>query len=396
MKSTSHFWFRVVLLNLLLVATAGVLMRYKIIAPLPGLEQRDLMHGHSHFAFNAWVSMTLLLLITELPGINLRNRNRLFGFYFITCLMEFVAYIFTGYSVWSFAALILFQIPLFWILGQLLLQLKKTVLPEYQKTVIRFGFFFQLLAQGGLLLLTYLMIFKGVSQPFFLGNLYFYLHFSYNGWFFFGIMAVMLALIKPEEKHVLRFHGLLKVMGYLTLPAFLLSLLWLNRSDWLHWSAFIASAVQLFVYFYLLKLLASAIMKVELSRVTKILWTLSGIALSLKFIMQFFSNFEVFEQFAFSHRAIVIGYLHLVLLGFVTLFLIGFLLETGRWKLHLPGVLVFTGGILLNEILLAIQGLLSIKMQYIPSTNVYLFVVALVMLTGIGMMLYGQKYQIRN
>lgn len=390
MKRKSHFWFGIVLLNLMLVALVGVMMRYKIIAPLPELEQRNLMHGHSHFAFNGWVSMTLLLLFSELPGLLLKHRNLLFGSYLFASLMELGAFVLTGYSVWSLGALMLFQIPLIWMIVQWSKQLKSAPLPGYQKTAIGFGLLFQTLAQSGLILLTCLMIFKGVSQPVFLGNLYFYLHFSYNGWFFFGVMAVMLALIKPDQKYSAPFHKLIVLMGILTIPAFLLSLLWLNRADWLHGTAFLASAIQLVVYFYLLRLLMVTIKKVQLRKVTRILWTLSGIALSLKFCMQFFSNFEIFEQIAFSHRAIVIGYLHLVLLGFVTLFLVGYLIETERWTFSRPGVLIFTAGILLNEILLMIQGVLSIKMQFIPSTNKYLFVISLIMLSGIVLIFIKQ------
>ena len=42
-------WFRIAVFNLLLAF--GVLLRYKIAYSLPFMQQKHMLHAHSHFAF---------------------------------------------------------------------------------------------------------------------------------------------------------------------------------------------------------------------------------------------------------------------------------------------------------------------------------------------------------
>ncbi len=59
-------WFYFGLANLAIVALLGALMRYKIAFNFPFLQQKNLLHAHSHFAFSGWISQILfagLLLI---------------------------------------------------------------------------------------------------------------------------------------------------------------------------------------------------------------------------------------------------------------------------------------------------------------------------------------------
>ena len=54
---------KISLFNLLLVALVGVVMRYKILYSLPFVDQKHLLHGHSHFAFAGWITQTLMVLL---------------------------------------------------------------------------------------------------------------------------------------------------------------------------------------------------------------------------------------------------------------------------------------------------------------------------------------------
>jgi hypothetical protein len=65
-KYSSSFWIKIVLFNLFIVATLGVLMRFKIGFEFPYFDQKNVQHAHSHFAFVGWVTQTLLVLIVSL------------------------------------------------------------------------------------------------------------------------------------------------------------------------------------------------------------------------------------------------------------------------------------------------------------------------------------------
>ena len=86
-------------------------------------------------------------------------------------------------------------------------------------------------------------------------------------------------------------------------------------------------------------------------------------------------------KIAFGFRPIVIGYLHLVLLGLMTTFILGFLARNRRLNANF-GLVVFVGGIVVNEVVLFFQGLMGIVGTYIHGINELLFIIALTLLVG--------------
>ena len=63
MHSSRKKWLQFSLFNLMLVALLGVTLRYKIAFSLPFIDQQNLLHGHSHFAFAGWVTQALMTLL---------------------------------------------------------------------------------------------------------------------------------------------------------------------------------------------------------------------------------------------------------------------------------------------------------------------------------------------
>ena len=62
-KKETAYWIRLALFNLVIVALLGVLLRYKIAFSFPFLQQKHVLHGHSHFAFSAWISQMIMTLL---------------------------------------------------------------------------------------------------------------------------------------------------------------------------------------------------------------------------------------------------------------------------------------------------------------------------------------------
>ena len=111
-----------------------------------------------------------------------------------------------------------------------------------------------------------------------------------------------------------------------------------------------------------------------------------GTALACKVLLQAGSTVPAISKFAFGFRPIVIAYLHLVLLAFTTVFLIVYaymnklIVET---KMAQLGLIIFVIGIFLNEIILGVQGIFSISYTMVPFANEILFLLALIMLSGL-------------
>jgi hypothetical protein len=121
-----------------------------------------------------------------------------------------------------------------------------------------------------------------------------------------------------------------------------------------------------------------------------------GVALCIKLLLQLGSTIPAISKLAFGFRPVVIAYLHLVLLAVISLFLLFYIFanrafpRTGR---VMRALLVFSIGVLLNEVVLAVQGIAAFTYTVIPYVNEMLFGVAAVLVTGIAMVCY---YSIRT
>ena len=115
----------------------------------------------------------------------------------------------------------------------------------------------------------------------------------------------------------------------------------------------------------------------------------------LKVLLQFFAIHPQLGQLAFGFRPIIIGYLHLIFLAFVSMYLISFMADKEIISLHYsltaPGLIVFATGIIINEILLAIQGFAAIYYWYLPWLNLLLFINTFTMVTGAIMLFIAAK-----
>jgi hypothetical protein len=130
----------------------------------------------------------------------------------------------------------------------------------------------------------------------------------------------------------------------------------------------------------------------------KLIYNIFMYSLLLKFILQLLSAAPLFLTTAFYSRDMMIGYIHLVMLGFITFCLFylsvknGLMSITGR--VNTWGLGLFTGGFLFTELCLFINGLrLLLSVPVIPYYQGFLLIGAFFMLAGIGM-IYVMQYKI--
>jgi len=91
------------------------------------------------------------------------------------------------------------------------------------------------------------------------------------------------------------------------------------------------------------------------------LYSLAISAFILKVFLQFFSVHPQLAQLAFGFRPIIIGYLHLIFLAFISMYLLGLMADKKiillNYLVTSIGLVTFAAGIIINEILLAIKAL---------------------------------------
>ena len=182
------------------------------------------------------------------------------------------------------------------------------------------------------------------------------------------------------------------------IPAYCLSILWTNPPTWVFIIAALAASIQLIgliIFIKQLYWLRNELVR-DLAGPTKILWLFSLVAFSIKLLLQALSVIPILGQYAFGARPVIIGYLHLVVLGFISFFLFGFFIleklfqaDTGIGK---KSLVIFISGVLFNEILLLLQGINSIIISSWSISGVFLLGAALLIFLGLLLFFCNQFY----
>src|SRR6478672_5297368 len=96
-------WMKIPFLNLLIVSFIGIILRYKIAFALPFVDQKFLLHAHSHFAFSGWLSQLLMAFIVQYlqnkkHDLNFKKYNVLLWINLISAYGMLFSFPFQGYG----------------------------------------------------------------------------------------------------------------------------------------------------------------------------------------------------------------------------------------------------------------------------------------------------------
>mgnify|MGYP003461012430 FL=1 len=405
----NKFWLKISIINLLLVAVLGLLMRYKIGFEFPFLDQKHLQHSHSHFAFSGWISHTLMVLMIGFleKRINITDTQfiKKYNFLLIANLIcsygMLISFILQGYGLISIL-FSTFSIVIACVFTYLYFKDLKLISEEdLSKNWFKASLFFNVLSSLGTFALAYMMVSKNIQQNEYLSSIYFYLHFQYNGWFFFACMGLLISFLQLKKAENLFFNKTFWLFFVSCIPAYFLSTLWLKLPTWIYVLTLLSALVQTITWFkflyVIIKLKNNFLEKYPL--VLRYILFFVGVALSLKFILQLGSTIPALSQLAFGFRPIVIAYLHLVLLAIISLFLLFYIYANQFLTFNKQiknGIIIFSVGVLLNEIILAIQGIASFSYTLIPFVNEMLFGAAIILVSGIGITAFYSLKKVKN
>ena len=391
----TSFWIRFSIFNLLLVAFLGLLMRYKILFEFPLLDQKSLQHSHSHFAFAGWVSHTLMtLLISFLQKHDLKNNiafkkynSILIGNLICSYVMLF-SFIIQGYGAVSITFSTLSIFASYWFAYVFFKDCKQIETTSIATKWFKAALFFNVISSLGTFALAYMMATKNIHQNEYLASIYYYLHFQYNGWFFFACMGLLLDYLKVTTSSNRIYSQSFILLFWSCIAGYFLSTLWLDLPLWIYIITAISAVVQVIIWYLLFKTIIkeNKSIFVNLPGYLKYLIIFISLALSVKFLLQLGSTIPAVSELAFGFRPIVIAYLHLILLAIISLFLLFYVYANNFVVINkktILGLILFSLGVILNEVVLGIQGVASLSYTLIPFINESLFGIALLLFTSI-------------
>ncbi len=409
MHFNSKFWLKFSLLNLLIVALIGLLMRYKIGFEFPFFDQKHLQHSHSHFAFSGWISHTLMVLMIvflENRTTNIENRflkkyNSIVTANLICAYGMLIFFIIQGYGlisiIFSTASIVVAIVFAYYFVKDL----KLISDDDLSKNWFKAALFFNVISSFGTFALAYMMMTKNILQNEYLASIFYYLHFQYNGWFFFACMGLLFSFLNLKSSENPFFKRTFWLFFVACIPAYFLSTLWLDLPIWIYIPTVIAAFIQVYTWFRFLIIIVKTRKEFlkNLPFFLHYILLFVGFALSLKFLLQLGSTIPAISKLAFGFRPIVIAYLHLVLLAIISLFLLFYIYANRLKHFNKPvkiGLIVFSIGVLLNEIILAVQGIASFSYTIIPFANEMLFGAAIILVSGIGITAFYSIKKVKN
>jgi hypothetical protein len=386
-------WITICLVNLVIVALLGFSLRTKFLFPIPFLDYRNLISTHSHFAFGGWVTLVLMVLLIENCLAANQKQRRIYPVLLWGILLNsfgmLLSFPFQGYGPFSitFSTLFIFFTYAFafnFIRDSLRNQLAKPVL------VLIIGALSSLVISSiGPFWLAYMMGTHSGTATNMRDAVYTYLHFQYNGFFTLSVFALLfnrkIGMLTPLA--IKRVHGFSKALCLSVVPSMFLSLLWHYYNVWLKAFAFLGSGLILLTFFYFARI---PYRKENIfsggSKLATFLLTLSIISFLVKMALQTGTIIPGLGNAVFGYRPIIIGFLHLVFLGFVTFYVLSVFIDDGllnrRAALSRFAVLYFSIAVIFNELVLLVDGVGRLLKTTNPIYDRLLWMISIGLFTG--------------
>jgi hypothetical protein len=363
-------WIDLSILGLCTVGLLGVLLRSKIVFALPFINYNHLLEAHSHFTFGGWVTLALMtLMIYELlpPDFNKKPVYQwLLRGIAVSVWCMLIAFLSEGYSTLSIVFLTFF-ILLTYIFGYIFIKdiLKaKLSMPVYLTAISSVACL--IISSSGPFIIIYIYFTNSIDAILYRDALFTYLHFQYNGFFSLAIFALLFNYLVQNisaraKKNISRFTIVLCLS---ILPSLFLSYLWQDPNELFRIIAIGGSFFVLLSFFLFINVARSlrSTFNAEKPAIRFLIFLSMG-SFMLKLFLQCFTIFPLIGNAIFGNRPIIMGFLHLVFLGFVSLSILVFFVKTRLLcydkKLTKIALIVFAIGIIFNEVLLISQGLVT-------------------------------------
>lgn len=396
-KFSLQFWVRFSLLNLVLVALLGTLMRYKIAFSLPWIDQKNLLHAHSHFAFAGWVSLALsaAMIATLPPEISGKSFYKwLLGLTNLTAYGMLLSFAVQGYGAVSIPFATLSVVLGFVFAGRFARDLRAAP-PSPARPWFYAALLFLVVSAGGTASLVQMMASGHMDQHRYLASLYWYLHFQYNGWFLFGCIGLLVGYLHQKISGFQLPRGIFWAFAGAAIPAYGLSVLWAHLPVIIYGIIVMAAITQTSAWIWLLRRIYKPVAQLTSTDVmARNLMIYVAAAFSIKTTLQLFSVIPQMSKLAFGFRPVVIAYLHLSLLAVTSVFLVGYFYLKGctkqsRWTIQM--IVLFLVAVFLNELVLGVQGVASFMYFPVPYVNEMLLIVAALLFVSAAGIFIGSK-----
>lgn len=371
----------------------GLLLRIHVLWPIPGLNYAFVLHAHSHTAFLGWIYNGFFALALQFFVRPLERPRfaRLFLVTQIATVGMLVTFPLQGYARESIAFSSL-HVACSGVFAWRLLRSSQAVAAA--RIALAWAFAFMFLSAVGPIALGPMAAAGLRGTPWYSMAIYFYLHFQYNGWFVFFLLAVLWRWRQQDADASIQAGAAAKrAIHWLAAGCILtlaLSTLWMEPPAWVYAVGVVGAVSQGVGCIYLGRAGRESERRC-VEPLARGLVRVVAMAFLFKIGLQFLAGWPALAALA-TQRMVVVGFLHLVFLAVVTPALLAFAVELGWMRLRragLVGLALLSAGSIATEAILFLPpaaGLFA-WIPLMPRVHESLAVAGSMILVGIGLLL---------
>lgn len=375
---------------LFIASLIGLVLRWHYFQPIILFQYSFWLHAHSHVMFLGWIfnALSIAYVISFIPTPSQEKYKPILYLLNFLVLGMLIAFPIQGYGVYSISISTVHTLVVVIFCIQFFRDTKSdqlTIATWLARTSL---IFFLISAIGPFVVGALAANGLGQSDEYHLA-VYYYLHFQYNGVFTFGIFALLFHLLNERRiefdlKKASKFRWLLFASCF---PAYALSTLWASPLLIINGIGFFAAITQLMAFYYFLRSIQSikAKLKGGISSSSYLLLKVSLLAFGIKLLLQLLSVYPSIALLAYEVRFYVIAYLHLVLIGMISSFLIAYFAEWNGFPINKLSVYLLLIGFVTSELLMISVG----RWPGFFNVSQWIFISSVVMVIGITGVVYS-------
>lgn len=355
-------WIVTALVNFFIAAFLGWLMRYTFLDPMD-FNFRYLTHAHSHVAMLGWIYLMLFTLITYFFVPKKRKSySYLFWITQLAVVGMLCSFPFQGYAAISISFSTLHIFCSYYFVRLVWKDMKPKSLPE--KYLLKASLLFMLISTIGVWCLGPAVATLGNQSAFYNIAIQFFLHFQFNGWFLFAVFAVLFNLFRTSGMaiNIRQFKLFFWLLISSTIFTMALPVSWFIPDPLFIGINIIGILLQIAAAIVFLKMMSSGWNSFwkGIPVLAKYMFYFAFVCLVMKIVLQSTSLLPEIAEITLQVRNFVIGFIHLLMLGVISGFLLAFLFQSSLVNLNSvflkSGTILFLTGFIGTEILLFLQG----------------------------------------
>ncbi len=401
--NSARNWFMIALMDLFLAAIIGALLRGMFLWEIPFVRFRPWLHAHSHVAMLGWVFIGIVVAMLHDGGrgeISPAARKLLVGLQAVVLVM-LVAFPIQGYGVVSITAS-----SIHLLLGYAILRVlwrRSEPWPRGgSRTLTRWSIILFIASTAGVWAIGPIIGTGNQSHEIYYWAIQWFLHFQFNGWFWFAAMAIGVRWAE-RQGFDLRLDRLTLALWIISaILTYALAIAWSEPLPTVFATVTIGVLLQLWAAIrtlrILLRLREQAADRFPLW--SKVLIGISLLSMAMKVLVQVAVAVPDVAMIGLTLRHFVIGFIHMNTLATMTTLLLAYALVQKWWDLSnmavRTGLTLLICGIVGSEVLLFLQGTFFwAGLGLMPGHYLHLLIVSILMPVGISILLISRKKNVR-